>query len=127
MTKQPGESGVAMTTDWKTLDREGRAVMLAATVKITQTEKGWRVPSQAGKGSYTVNLDGEKPHCDCKDHELRGGSCKHIRAVQIVIQRELFDDGTEVVTESVTLTQTTVRKTYPQDWRAYNQAQTHEK
>src|ERR1700685_433246 len=113
-------------TDWKLLDREGRAVVLAATVKIKQTEKGWHVPSQAGKGSYTVMLDGEKPHCDCPDHELRGCDCKHILAVKIVRQRELFDDGSEVVTESVTVTET-VRKSYPQNWKAYNAAQTTEK
>ena len=57
------------------------------------------------------NLDGEKPHCDCPDHQLRGGSCKHILAVKLVIQRELFEDGTEQVTETVTVTET-VRKIY---------------
>jgi len=119
------EEDTAMA-DWKLLDRDGRALMLAATVKITQTAKGWRVPSQAGKGAYTVTLDGEKPHCSCADHELRGCDCKHILAVKIVRQRELFDDGTEVVTESVTVTQS-VRKTYPQNWKAYNAAQTTEK
>jgi transposase len=113
-------------TDWKLLDRDGRALMLAATVKITQGPKGWRVPSQAGKGAYTVTLEGEKPHCDCPDHELRGCDCKHILAVRIVRQRELFEDGSEVVTESVTVTET-VRKSYPQNWKAYNSAQTHEK
>lgn len=113
-------------TDWKLLDREGRAMMLAATVKITPNAKGWRVPSQAGKGAYTVTVEGEKPHCDCPDHELRGGDCKHILAVRIVRQRELFEDGSEVVTETVTVSET-VRKSYPQKWRAYNDAQTHEK
>jgi transposase len=113
-------------TDWKLLDREGRAFMLAATVKITQTAKGWRVPSQAGKGAYTVTLEGEKPHCNCPDHELRGRDCKHILAVRVVRQRELFEDGTEAVTETVTVTET-VRKSYPQNWKAYNAAQTTEK
>jgi transposase len=113
-------------TDWKLLDREGRAVVLAATVKITLTAKGWRVPSQAGKGAYTVTLEGERSHCDCPDHELRGCDCKHIQAVKIVRQRELFEDGSEVVTESVTVTET-VRKSYSQNWKAYNFSQTHEK
>jgi hypothetical protein len=35
-------------------------------------------------------------------------------------------DGTATVTETVTLREA-VSKTYPQDWRAYNVAQTHEK
>jgi len=113
-------------TDWKSLDREGRAVLLAAMVKITQTSKGWRVPSQAGKGSYTVTLEGEKSHCSCPDHELRNCDCKHILAVKIVQQRELFEDGSETVTQTVAVTET-VRKTYPQNWKAYNSAQTTEK
>ena len=113
-------------TDWKLLDREGRAVVLAATVKISQSAKGWRVPSQAGKGAYTVTLEGDKPHCDCPDHELRDCDCKHILAVRIVRQRELFEDGSETVTETVTVTET-IRKSYPQNWKNYNFAQTHEK
>ena len=115
-------------TDWRLLDREGRAVLLAATVKITQSAKGWRVPSQSGRGHapYTVNLDGDAPHCTCPDHELGGCVCKHILAVKIVQQRELFDDGSERVTQTVTVTET-VRKSYPQNWKAYNAAQTTEK
>ncbi len=114
--------------DWKMLDREGRAMLLAATVKITQNANGWRVPSQAGRGHapYTVNLDGDTPRCTCPDHETRGCVCKHILAVRIVRQRELFDDGSERVTESLTLTKT-VCKSYPQNWKAYNAAQTTEK
>ncbi len=114
--------------DWKLLDREGRAVLLAASVKITQAAKGWRVPSQSGRGhaAYTVDLDGDTPHCNCPDHELRGCVCKHILAVRIVRQRELFEDGTETVTQTVTVTGS-VRKSYPQNWKAYNAAQTTEK
>jgi hypothetical protein len=37
--------------------------------------------------------------------------------------REEKPDGSTVVTETVTVT----RKTYSQDWKAYNAAQTHEK
>jgi len=104
-------------TDWKLLDREGRGVMLAAMVKITRNSKGWHVPSQTGNGSYTVTVDGDKSHCNCPDHELRGGECKHLIAVRIVRQRELFEDGSETITQSVTVTET-VRKTYPQNWPA---------
>ena len=113
-------------TDWKVLDRNGRALLLAATAKITQADKGWRVPSQSGKATYTVVIDGDKPTCTCPDHELRACECKHILAVRIVRQRELFDDGSERVTESVTITKT-VCKSYPQNWKAYNAAQTTEK
>ena len=44
-----------------------------------------------------------------------------------MIQGEFNFDGSETVTESVTLTKVTTRKTYPQQWKAYNAAQTHEK
>ena len=42
-----------------------------------------------------------------------------------MIQRDFFDDGTEVETRQVTVT--SVRKTYGQNWSAYNAAQTSEK
>ncbi|HWB11759.1 MAG TPA: transposase [Pirellulales bacterium] len=108
-------------------EREQRGLAIATHCKVTNKNGAWSVPSQSGKGRYTVRVDGEQATCDCPDHQTRGVECKHIFAVKIVRQRELFEDGSEVVTESVTLTKTTVRKTYPQDWRAYNQAQTHEK
>jgi hypothetical protein len=44
-----------------------------------------------------------------------------------VVQRELFPDGSETVTKTVTVTDTVKRTTYPQDWPAYNDAQAHEK
>jgi hypothetical protein len=39
----------------------------------------------------------------------------------------MFSDGSETITESVTVTQTVQRKTYPQQWPAYNRAQVSEK
>jgi transposase len=103
-------------------------MILAAMVKIVQKGKEWVVPSQSGDGSrYTVNPDEHSPSCSCPDFEIHGCTCKHIYAVRIVRQRELFADGTEQITESVTVTQTVKRKTYPQQWPAYNAAQTTEK
>lgn len=114
--------------DYKSLDREGRGALLAANVKIVQRNGYWAVPSQStGTQRYTVDPSEQSPHCNCPDHELHGCVCKHIYAVRLVIQRELFDDGTEAVTQSVTVSATTVRKTYAQNWKAYNSAQTTEK
>jgi hypothetical protein len=48
--------------------------------------------------------------------------CKHIYAAEYVIRRELSADGSDKVTESVTVTHT--RQTYLQNWPAYNKAQT---
>jgi transposase len=106
--------------------RQRRGLEIAATAKITKKGGAWLVPSQSGKGRYTVCLDPKNPHCTCPDHEAWGCRCKHIIAVEYVQLRESNADGSTTVTETLTVQQS-VRKTYPQDWRAYNAAQTHEK
>ncbi|MDP9484379.1 MAG: SWIM zinc finger domain-containing protein [Actinomycetota bacterium] len=100
--------------------REQRGLELADAAKISRNGKGWMVPSQGGKGRYTVNLDGDSPRCTCPDHEFRGQKCKHIYAVEYTVERETKPDGTTTVTE-------TVKVTYGQDWSAYNAAKTEEK
>jgi len=109
--------------------REQRGLLIAATCKVAKTTKGdcWVVPSQAGAGKYYVRPDQETPTCTCPDHQEWGHKCKHIFAVQIVIQRELFPDGIEKTTRTVTVTETVERKTYAQDWTNYNKAQVNEK
>jgi transposase len=115
-------------SDWKMLDRENRGVLLAATARIVRQGDHWIVPSQSEPGQkYKVDPDEQTPHCTCPDFELRGCACKHLVAVRIVRQRELFADGSETVTETVTIAHQAVRKTYPQQWPAYNRAQTTEK
>ncbi len=115
-------------TDWKRLDREQRGMLLAAMAKIVQRGGKWVVPSQSGDGKkYTVNPDEQAPCCTCPDFEMHGHTCKHIFAVRIVRQRELFDDGSEIITQSVTVSQTVERKSYSQQWPAYNRAQVSEK
>lgn len=107
-------------------EREQRGLAIATHCKISQKGGVWLVPSQSGMGRYTVCLDPENPHCTCPDHETRGCKCKHIYAAEYAVRRERHADGSETITETVTLTKTT-RKTYPQNWKAYNAAQTHEK
>lgn len=108
-------------------DREQRGLVIAATCKIVRKGSVWLVPSQSGKGKYTVCTDAEHPHCTCPDHETRGVECKHIFAARYTLQREFNFDGTETVTETIEITETVERKSYPQNWRAYNRAQTNEK
>ena len=98
--------------------RQLRGMAIAAIVRIEKNRIGYKVPSQSGNGSYVVNTDGD-PICTCPDFDKRQQPCKHIYAVQIVIQREEFSDGT--VVEQVTTT-----TTYRQEWPAYNAAQEHE-
>jgi transposase len=107
--------------------RKQRGLEMAAMFKIVKRKDGsWAVPSQSGTGRYAVSL-GDKPNCDCPDHQLRGCVCKHIHAVRIVVKREQHDDGTETVTQSITVTESVKRPTYGQCWSAYNEAQTTEK
>src|ERR1700730_16509403 len=65
----------------------------AATANIIRKGDAWLVPSQSGKGRYTVCPDREDPHCTCPDHETRGVKCKHIFAVEYAIRRESHGDG----------------------------------
>ena len=99
--------------------RQERGLVRAATNKIEQNKLGWKVPSQSGNGNYIVNLDHGEPFCTCPDYEARHLPCKHIHAVEYVIQRETKPDGTTTYTESV-------KVTYNQEWHNYNEAQTHE-
>ena len=106
--------------------REQRGVMIAAKCRIKRCDDGWIVPSQSTPGGkYKVYPSHDGYHCTCPDHEVIGCVCKHIHAVKITIEREENEDGS--VTETVTMTETIKRKTYPQNWRAYNAAQTTEK
>jgi len=105
--------------------RQERGIELAKTRTIRHTGAGWIVPSQAGKGTYVVNIKHEPPTCSCPDYELRGMMCKHIYAVAYVTTREEHADGSTTVTERLTVTKQTT--TYAQSWPAYNAAQTHEK
>ena len=50
-----------------------------------------------------------KTTCSCPDHEEGGFKCKHIFAVEYVIQRERNPDGSTTITETLTVRQS--RKT----------------
>lgn len=126
-------NGTDPVTDGKTAgveERKQRGIQIAALARIDRDKDGaYPVPSVTAPRltKYKVKLGGLFPTCTCPDHEIRGCKCKHIFAVECVIQRETSTDadGVTTVRESVTITKT--RKTYPQDWPAYNAAQTNEK
>jgi transposase len=105
--------------------REQRGLELAATRKISKKGGIWFVPSQTGDGTvYQVTILAGIEFCTCPDHETRGVKCKHIYAATFVMKREQNADGSTTITESVTVTET--KRTYPQNWTAYNEAQTNE-
>src|SRR5215216_7680077 len=107
-------------------EREQKATAIAAhTQLIRNPNSTWIVPSQSGTNKYTVNPDPESPSCTCPDFEFRRERCKHVYAVEIVLQREVtvsHDGQTQTVTETVT-----VKKSYSQSWPEYNRAQCNEK
>lgn len=103
--------------------REQRGLVIAALAKITPKNGLWVVPSQTHPDKrYLVNPF--QRTCTCPDH-ADGHKCKHIFAVEFTIKREMNADGS--ITETATLTVGGEKKTYSQNWSAYNLAQTTEK
>lgn len=105
--------------------REEKGLLIAATVKLQRNGDSWFVPSESGGGTnhgggYIVKPHVSDPHCSCPDHELRKLKCKHIFAVEYAIRHE--DPEPPARTETVA-----AKKTYSQDWPAYNAAQVNEK
>lgn len=104
--------------------RKQRGMLIAQTSRIMHRERGgYVVPSQSGAGAYIVRYENLKPKCECPDFEKRnamGIVCKHCFAVEVFLNKKLYPDGTIEITQ-------TVRKTYPQNWTAYNKAQSTQK
>jgi len=103
--------------------RQQRGFTIASTARLKQiVATTWLVPSQSGSGGYVV--DTERRSCTCPDHELRGVDtvCKHRWAVEFfAVQRVTTTDGSTSVVSAMR------KKTYRQDWPAYNAAQAEEK
>lgn len=98
--------------------RQQRGMAIAASGGAQQDLKGWRVESQVQPGRrYRVNPLAQS--CTCPDFEDRNEPCKHVFAVLFVMTAEQHADGT--------VTTTTERVTYSQNWSAYNEAQVNEK
>lgn len=110
-------------------ERKERGQQIAALATIEKEGGFYIVPSVTSPRptKYKVRYSSGKQTCTCPDHEQRGCKCKHIYAVECILTRETTHhaDGSTTVKESVTVKQT--RKTYSQNWPAYNEAQTHEK
>lgn len=105
-------------------EREQKALEIAAKTKIRRKAGTWLVPSQTGSGAeYCV--DGQVLGCTCPDFEKRGSSCKHMYAVEYVLERER--SITTIVQGDTTTTTVTEVLRYKQMWSAYNTAQVNEK
>ena len=75
--------------------RRQRGMAIAVLAPISKDHIGYRVPSQSSKHSYVVILNGKggRDACSCPDYEERQRYCKHLYAVQYIIQREELADG----------------------------------
>jgi transposase len=109
--------------------REAKGREIADRQRIVKSGNLYLVPSQSGKGKYKV--DPVTGSCSCPDFEFTQAKCKHLFAVAFTVERErktITETQTDGSTKTtVTETVKVTRKTYPQEWPAYNMAQTKEK
>jgi transposase len=117
---QPITDGIHAGTE----ERKRRGADMAKVVRVDRKGNKFLVPSMSGRGRYTV--DPVAHTCTCPDHKDRHCKCKHQWCVEFALQREttVNADGSTTITETVAIRAT--KKTYSQDWPAYNQAQTNE-
>lgn len=102
--------------------RELKALEIAARVRLVWEGKVCTVPSQSGNGTYKVERTLYGFTCTCEDYELRQADCKHIIAAQLVWERDHGDKAPPIDTDTPPK-----KKTYKQNWPAYNEAQMTEK
>lgn len=110
--------------------REERGREIAQRGGIRQLGTRYVVPSQsihAEAPTYVVDL--VEQTCTCPDYETRRKSCKHQEAVLFWLAWDgiVKVDGEGVGESTAVTAKAPKRKTYPQKWAAYNDAQTHER
>jgi transposase len=103
--------------------REAKAIELADRGRVVRNGDKWFVFSLNSADRYEITL--EPLSCTCPDFELRQETCKHTLAARIVLSREGCDFRTERQPEEPPVKWP--RKSYPQNWPAYDAAQKHEK
>jgi transposase len=102
--------------------RELKGLEIAARCRIAFKDGAWIVPSQSGNGTYRVTLTPQGDSCACEDFSLTGQPCKHVHAARIIRERD-YGGKSPVIDMDVI----PKRKTYAQNWPAYNLAQSIEK
>jgi transposase len=103
--------------------REERGLVIAAVCKLRFEKGEWVVPSQSvGDKTYRVHIPSQT--CTCPDHQETGNKCKHLYAAEYTFRREVNADGSISETKTFTFTE---KKTYKQNWAAYDAAQSVEK
>lgn len=102
--------------------REEKGRDIASRAKLKRDGELWLVPSQTGEGTYTVDPRPESLSCTCPDYAKHQIKCKHIHAVEYVRRAQGLSASDELPPKHGRR-----RKTYPQNWTAYNLAKTREK
>ena len=105
--------------------RELRGLDIANRYTIKNENGFWFVPSASGKSNrYKVCLKSQK--CTCPDYEIRRKKCKHIFAAEYSFENDFLREISKEEIQQV-IKPVPKKKTYRQDWSAYNKAQTTEK
>lgn len=96
--------------------RQAKGLQIAANSEIKREGNIWHVPSQSSSKTYITDLFIQT--CTCPDFEANRVKCKHLYAVEWLVQKE----------SNITLpaTQKVVKPTYKQQWHQYNLSQTRE-
>src|SRR5438132_786871 len=102
--------------------REAKGLELAARAKIVWQDGAWLVPAQSQPNPYKVVIWPGAESCECEDWQLRQKPCKHVIAARLVEERDGKREAPSIDTDILP-----IRKTYKQDWTAYNFAQSVEK
>ena len=107
-------------------ERKDRGFAMAKQERPKYKNGVWLVRSASNpRQQYQVSLELDGAKCNCEDFKERGIygiKCKHYWSVEYTLtQTELHSDG------SITQTTVTKRKTYPQNWKAYNEASVRQK
>ena len=92
----------------------GLAIAILCQEHIRPDRFGYKVPSQSGNGVYLVNLE-HGPYCTCPDFERRNLACKHVYAVEALLNRS--ERLKQEPPQAVRITQ---------PWAAYNESQINE-
>src|ERR1700754_2329327 len=66
--------------------RQQKGLEIAALSKISRKGEFYSVPSQSGKRLYKIRLGPDE--CNCPDFQTNRAKCKHIYAVEYMLQRE---------------------------------------
>jgi transposase len=96
--------------------REAKGLQIATNSEIIREGNVWLVPSQTTAKKYVTDIFLQT--CTCADFETSHAKCKHLHAVELLIQKE----------SGICLPppQKVSRPTYKQQWHQYNLSQTRE-